>query len=339
MRKNYYGQRFGKLLVVDKRDVILTDKVLCKCDCGNDYFAQVNGMVQGRLKSCGCWYKKCRFGERYGFITIIDKRELFTKEDALCRCDCGNEKYILINRLKTGNTKSCGCIRDKKNYCDAKFGKLTVVDNRFVRVQDKVLCRCDCGVSLLVTVNNLKRGHTTSCGCKERKIRIDITGETFGYLFVTGIASYRNGRKILWNCKCTNCGQDAVVSQSHLKSGHTISCGCLKSLGEKKIAEILSENGIKFIRQKKYDGCVYKKRLRFDFFLPNINVLIEYDGIQHFESVKQFGGDIAFEEEKIKDGIKNKYCKDNNINLIRIKYTDFNNINQILIDNKIIILN
>ena len=126
-----------------------------------------------------------------------------------------------------------------------------------------------------------------------------------------------------------------MVSQSHLKRGQ-LSCGCLKSLGEKKITELLISNNIKFTKQKKFDKCIYKRRLSFDFYLPEMNILVEYDGIQHFEPVKQFGGKESFDVNKIRDEIKNKYCEDNKIHLIRIKYIDFENIEQILIDNKII---
>ena len=70
--------------------------------------------------------------------------------------------------------------------------------------------------------------------------------------------------------------------------------------------------------------------LPFDFYLPDYNTCIEYDGIQHFEVVDYFGGLDGFITTKIRDTIKNEYCKSKNIKLIRIPYWGFDNIENIL---------
>lgn len=70
--------------------------------------------------------------------------------------------------------------------------------------------------------------------------------------------------------------------------------------------------------------------LPFDFYIPKNNILIEYDGEQHYKSVKMWGGDNAFEKRKLHDSIKTKYCLDNKIKLLRIPYWDFDNIDEIL---------
>ena len=73
-----------------------------------------------------------------------------------------------------------------------------------------------------------------------------------------------------------------------------------------------------------------------DFYIKNKRIAIEYDGIQHFEPI-DFNGlgreyaKVAFENQIVRDGIKNRYCIENNINLIRIPYTDFENIEKIFI--------
>ena len=95
---------------------------------------------------------------------------------------------------------------------------------------------------------------------------------------------------------------------------------CSESKGEKIINEILNTQNIEYIREMKFDNCIYKRQLRFDFYLPKYNICIEFDGIQHFEPVKRFGGEFYLNEIIKKDSIKNKYCEDNNIKLIRIKY-------------------
>jgi len=74
----------------------------------------------------------------------------------------------------------------------------------------------------------------------------------------------------------------------------------------------------------------YKKALQFDFYLPERNACIEYDGKQHYEPVDYFGGEKAFRLSLIRDGIKTAYCKEKGIPLLRIPYWDRGNINSIL---------
>ena len=109
---------------------------------------------------------------------------------------------------------------------------------------------------------------------------------------------------------------------------------CQSSKGETNIREYLSDNNIIFEEQKTFEGCKDKTLLRFDFYIPSQNLIIEYDGIQHYEPI-YFGkkSDKTKQQlEKLKndnlkviqrrDQIKNDYCADNKINLLRIKYTD-----------------
>ena len=68
----------------------------------------------------------------------------------------------------------------------------------------------------------------------------------------------------------------------------------------------------------------------FDFHLPEKNLLIEFDGKQHFNSIKYFGGEEGFKKTKANDEIKNCFAKENNINLLRIRYDEINHIEEIL---------
>jgi very-short-patch-repair endonuclease len=72
--------------------------------------------------------------------------------------------------------------------------------------------------------------------------------------------------------------------------------------------------------------------LIFDFWIPDLRICIEFDGKQHFEPIEWFGGVDKYETSKVKDAIKNKYCADNDIKLIRISYKDYSNIEKILND-------
>lgn len=92
------------------------------------------------------------------------------------------------------------------------------------------------------------------------------------------------------------------------------------SNGEKIINNFLVQKNIKFEYQKYFKECADKTYLPFDFYIPDINICIEYDGEQHYKPVNIFGGIEAFNIIKIHDKIKNKFCKTKNVNLIRIKY-------------------
>lgn len=86
------------------------------------------------------------------------------------------------------------------------------------------------------------------------------------------------------------------------------------------ISKYLEINKIEYVRQKKFTNCENVKNLPFDFYLPESNVCIEYDGIQHFKPISLFGGIEGFVKTKVRDVKKNEYCELNNIKLIRISY-------------------
>jgi very-short-patch-repair endonuclease len=75
---------------------------------------------------------------------------------------------------------------------------------------------------------------------------------------------------------------------------------------------------------------VKKRYLFFDFYLVDLHICLEYDGIQHFKPISKFGGEMSFQNVRINDKLKDEYCKSNNIRLIRIPYTSIKNINSIL---------
>lgn len=220
-----------------------------------------------------------------------------------------------------------------------KCGLLTVIDEAPNDKSGNAMwkCQCECGTIIIAKGSHLRSGNTTSCGCKRTKSLIeynhtrmkDLTNQKFGEL----IALYQNGtnnnKNIIQHCKCS-CGNECNVPSADLISGNTKSCGCKrnKSYGEKKIAEILSNNNIKFKKEYIINNEELSFKGRFDFYLPDYSCFIEYDGIQHFQIGKgKFDNSQKFELTKQHDEEKNNYCKNHNIFLIRIPYTHYENIN------------
>lgn len=129
------------------------------------------------------------------------------------------------------------------------------------------------------------------------------------------------------------CQDHGIFKQS--PSNHLKGRGCSKckmSSGEKLIYDYLTENKIEFQSQKTFNDCKYKSKLRFDFFIPNKNIVIEYDGEFHFIPIKHWGNEENLKYRQKLDKIKTKFCKDNNIELLRIPYWEQNNIRTILGD-------
>lgn len=91
---------------------------------------------------------------------------------------------------------------------------------------------------------------------------------------------------------------------------------------KKKLEFFLESFNINYLPQYKFNNCKNKLKLPFDFYLPDFNICIEFNGIQHYKVVEHFGGVQGFNSRKINDKIKREYCLLNNIPLIIIKYND-----------------
>lgn len=131
------------------------------------------------------------------------------------------------------------------------------------------------------------------------------------------ITDYKNAKDYV-DIICPKHGKFRQLASSHMRGkGCKI---CNESKGELKISDILNRNNIKYIREYKFDGCINKYKLPFDFYLTDFNVCIEYDGEMHFKEIERFGGKIKLDYYIKNDNIKNKFCVDNNIRLFRIKY-------------------
>jgi hypothetical protein len=130
------------------------------------------------------------------------------------------------------------------------------------------------------------------------------------------------------NIICNNHGIFTQSPNSHLRGEGCPECR--NSKGEKYIEKYLKEKNIEYIFQHRFPDCKNVRTLPFDFYIPHLNVCIEFDGKQHYEPVKLFGGEEGFKYININDNIKTMYCLENNIKLIRIKYSDYKIINNIL---------
>lgn len=187
-------------------------------------------------------------------------------------------------------------------------------------------------------ISDVVSGKSTNCGCKRRQQTIernkenykDIRNKQYGHLIALEPTDKRQNTYVVWKCLCTLCGGLHEANVHDLEKGSVQSCGCWTgSVGEETIREQLQKYNILYERQKTFVDCINPETghlLYFDFYLPDYNCCIEYDGIQHFIPVDFFGGKKGFQERCFKDSIKNEYCNKKNIHLIRISYKELNDL-------------
>lgn len=285
--------------------------------------------------------KRIEINERFGQLVVLsevprDQRPSPNGRYYLCQCDCGNTKIIYGHNLKTGNTKSCGCLSrqtaSQNNAVDmpigGKYGKLTILRRAPVSPGGlaKWICECECGNITEVAGSQLRSGRTTSCGCEKYNRLINERGNRYGNLLVLEYSGSRDSGGALWECQC-DCGNIVQVRGEALRSGHTKSCGCVKSWSEGEIITLLKKYNISFASQFTFADLRTDKggTPRFDFAIFKNNqlyCLIEYHGEQHYDVFSSWYS----EEYQERDKLKEQYCKSNNIKLLI--WNKYNNLEE-----------
>jgi hypothetical protein len=285
------GQRFGRLVVIEKTSIKRNKKFLwkCVCDCGNETYTCSSNLLSGNTKSCGCLQInrtsriKDLSGQRFGMLVVIEfyKRE---KKQTIwkVKCDCGVENYISSSNLI--RVKSCGCLkkgfRDTNSLVGKKFGMWTVIERSKKPEHIKVdkgfwLCRCECGREGIIRTSALKDGSSTSCGNHKKSSEfIDLTGQIFGNLTVIKRAENVKSSQIIvqWFCRCS-CGNNIIIQSATLRNGTVKSCGCLNSLG------LTIANGSAALDRlfKDYKTRAKKRGLDFELTKEEFSILTQQD--------------------------------------------------------------
>lgn len=247
------------------------------------------------------------------------------------RCpECQNESRILNRRNSLKRVEEI--IRQKSG---GEFEYISGYVNSKSKVKVKHL---RCGRTIVKPFSAFYDGITCSCEKTNRDIvdfksngdRIQCKADFQRYIdkYVTGeyviIGKYVKSTKPIL-LKHVECGNLTEISPHNFKNG--VRCDKCKSYkGELKIRDLLLKKGVFFEEQVRFSDCRLKKPLVFDFFLPIHNILIEFDGEQHIRPIERWGGEKAFQLQRKRDEIKNNYCKNNGITLVRIGY--YENIEQ-----------
>lgn len=309
------------------------DYYLCMCDCGTEKIIESRKIKYNTVKSCGC-----KRGRQEGMVNVGDKynkltiKEFLFKEKYrkyyLCECDCGNTKICHGVEVKRGNPESCGCLYKKEPVSSGeKYGKLTVIKYEYTKDDKKFYSfKCDCGKEKIIQAGRVKRGAISSCGCSNSSVEV---GQKYGNLTVINFDRVVK-KKRFYNCKC-DCGNEIIYPGTLIKRGLRTHCGCLKYVpnipfkNEARVFNILKLNNIIFHHNYNVSKInkLEKNRFRIDFYIPEKNIILEYDGPQHFNPVKF--GDMSWEDAKekfqnqqIRDKYIKEFCNKENIKLINI---------------------
>lgn len=229
------------------------------------------------------------------------------------------------------------------NLINQRFGRLLVLNRDDTKPKGTGksvywICQCDCGNKISVRTDKLRKNITQSCGCYSKEIHSklflkDLTGLTFGYLQVLERDLNKpqgNEHFAYWICKC-KCGNYISVRGDHLRDKTTQSCGCINSIGELLISQLLQENKVNYKTQYQFiDLKGDYNNLRFDFAILNENnslkCLIEIQGQQHY---KKWGNETneRFQKRLEYDNLKRQYCLNHCIKLIEIPYNQLSKLN------------
>ena len=203
------GRTFGRLTalkcVEGKRSRGIWE---CRCECGSMKRVSYHGLVFEGTKSCGCSrsiaQSKDLTGKKFGRLTAIERtgEKKGTNVVWLCRCDCGRDIKVVSSSLLSGNTQSCGCLRDEvkrsafRDIAGERFGRLIAVEPVEKRSGGAVVwkCRCDCGNENEYPVKTLLQGKALSCGCLKHEN--DALQRTLHYVDGTCVEFLENMGKL-----------------------------------------------------------------------------------------------------------------------------------------------
>ena len=236
---------------------------------------------------------------------------------------CGQEVKNENKRKYTNWLKKCN-----KKYLD-KFDYSQVV---YINNKTDVEITCAYHGKFKQTPS---RHYKYGCGLCNKEKKLLVSCENFikkctithNNKYDYSLVEYK-GNKIKVKIICPIHGIFEQKPNAHFKHGCYM---CNDSKGEKIICSYLDQYNIEYIRQHRFNDCRFKRPLPFDFYLPKMNMCIEFDGEQHFIPKKNWNGDLGFSSTKRNDKIKDTYCINNKIKLLRIKYTNFEKIEDILI--------
>lgn len=282
-----YIEENSNCILLSTEYINVRTKLKLKCSCGDVFENTFSDIKKKEIIQC----KKCA-------KKIVDKKNTKTYEEAYKSIfDKIGDKYEIIPFEYKGKQKTNVELICKK--CGEKF-----IRNYHRINQLDIKCpNCESRLTTwtLEKIQDLINEYSDEfevVGCKTSR-DIEIKHKECGHIFHRGIHNIQQNECV----KCPNCDSK-------------------ESVGSKEITKWLEEKDIDFIKEYRFKDCKDVRPLPFDFYLPQYNCCIEYDGEQHFKPVSFLGGEEHYIMTFKHDRIKDEYCRNNNIKLLRINYKE-----------------
>ena len=318
--------------------------------CNRIYEVQPYAFLQGkRCPKCFGNYKKTDADFKKEIYDLVGNDYVFLDSyvNAYTKIrvkhnECGNVYLVKPNNFINGSRCPYCFGRPKKTDAQFKREIYDLVGNEYVFLDPYV----NDGTKLRVKHN--KCGHTYKvkpncfiggsrcpfCCIHTGKTNIQFQQGVYGLVGneYTFLDSYVNSDTKI-SVKHNKCGNVYSVRPTDFFSHHTRCPYCNSSKGETIISKILNTLNINYEAQKTFEDLRDKSYLSYDFYLPNQNILIEYQGLQHYEPVDHFGGESRLKAQQKHDQMKADYARDHTYNLIAVPYTEdtFSKIKKYLI--------
>lgn len=333
-------------------------EVVCKL-CGNKYFALPSNL----LKGYGC--KQC-------YLNSVGRNiDEFKAEVAKKNCNIiVGDDYVSGKHKVTFTCKLCGYSRkvignlflSKGCRCPKCDGNVSMSHDEFVqkikqlndnikinstfgKMSEKVSCLCEiCGYSWNSISYSLIRREARCPRCEHERIselKRNKGREKFlsqaieAKTTIEFMSEYKTSKDII-KCRCADCGHEWDSTPDIIKANgfRCPKCQIVFSKLESALMSLLEGNGLNYELHKSFGSLkgVNGRCLSYDFYLPENNLLIECQGLQHERPVEYFGGEETFKIQREHDKRKREYAREHNIDLLEIWYWDFDNIEQILKD-------
>lgn len=293
-------------------------------------------------------------GEKYNY-SLVDYQGFKPKIEIICP-DHGTFIQAPYIHLQGYGCRKCAIdkrVMPKRSNTSKFILDANNTHNGFYSYEKSIYTGCDEKLLIICPLHGefsqSAKAHVSGEGCPEcGKIKaiksktktndqfVEKANQIHGNKYDYSLCEYEHCRKEV-KIICDIHGEFVRTAYQHINGYGCNSCSKSKSKGESLIGNILNSFSINFYPEKSLNGCINDKtgnRLIFDFYLPDLNLVIEFDGIQHFEPIEFFGGEESLLETQRRDEIKNNYCRDNGIKILRIPYWE--NISEKLFENNII---
>jgi hypothetical protein len=273
-------------------------------------------------------------GNKYNYDKTI---YIKSSEKVIITCiEHGDFKVTPNNHL----SKKTGCPECKKNtksnykkfLSKSNYNNITYYEENYINNRTKMYMECDIhGGFKQNPDNHIKIGCPYCSKDKLKKSNaqnfIDKANKVHNNKYDYSQVDYSNNYTEI-NINCKKHGIFKQQPKVHLK-GHGCPI-CSESKGEKEVKNILKKYNIKYKREFRFSDCVNKYTLPFDFYLPEYNICVEFNGRQHYEPISLWGDKNYLNKVKKNDKIKRDYCLNKGIKLCVIKYNQIKNIEKIL---------